>query len=196
MLTNNFGAFGNSPTLAQFRGQAAWALSDKNEIGLWFTVYDRTAVSAGGALGTPVMYRAIDQGNLFWHHKYASCGVDSWFYVGIPLDRRLQQANNGFPVGGSGGTLGSAIVGTNWTLPVTDRLSAYGNAMYMTPSARAGVNSSGAAAATQEFWNFSMGLAWYPGRAARSQTVAGRQWMPYMPLANNSNFLVDVNKTE
>jgi hypothetical protein len=197
MFTNNFGAFGNSPTLSQFRGQVAWAVSDRNEFGVWATVYDRTTTRATGALGTPISYQAIDQGNLFWHHKYAAYGADSWFYVGVPLDQRIAQTPNpAFPVGGYGGSLGSMIVGTNWLLPITDRLSGYANVMYMKPSARQGVSPTGAVAAAQEFWNIGAGLTWYPGRAARSRTVAGRQWMPYMPVANNSSFLVDATKTE
>jgi hypothetical protein len=66
----------------------------------------------------------------------------------------------------------------------------------MRPSAAEGVNAAGAYAAAQEFWNVSCGMAWYPGRAARSKTVAGREWMPYLPVANNSNFMVDATKTE
>ena len=48
----------------------------------------------------------------------------------------------------------------------------------------------------QEFWNVSMGLAFSPGGNLRSKTIAGRTWMPYLPVANNSNFLVDASKTE
>ncbi len=97
MLSDNFGVFGNSPTLAQSRGQVAWAFGPKNEVGVWATVQDRsvtraTGAPAGGifaAPGTPVSYQAIDQGNLFWHHKYGAYGADSWFYVGVPLDGAL-----------------------------------------------------------------------------------------------------------
>ncbi|HEY5311556.1 MAG TPA: DUF6666 family protein, partial [Pirellulales bacterium] len=110
MFSNNFGAFGNSPTLSQWRGQVAWAFGPKNEVGMWATVQDRTVTRATGAplagVGTPVTYQAIDQGNLFWHHKYATYGADSWTYIGIPLDKRLATPANsaGFPVGGSGGS--------------------------------------------------------------------------------------------
>jgi hypothetical protein len=202
MITNNFGAFGNSPTLSQWRGQLAWALSAKNEVGMWATVQDRsvtrtTAVPPGVGAFAPITYQAIDQGNLFWHHKFATNGADSWSYIGIPLDKRLATPANsaGFPIGGSGGSLGSFIVGTNLLIPINDRLSGYANMMYMRPSAAEGVSPTGASAAAQQFWNVSFGMAFYPGRAARSQTVAGREWMPYLPVANNSSFLVDASKT-
>ncbi len=81
-------------------------------------------------------------------------------------------------------------------IPISDNLSGYANVMYMKPSAHEGVSPTFASAAAQEFWNVGVGLGWYPGHAARSQTVAGRQWMPYMPVANNSSFLVDSTKTE
>ncbi|HEY5314176.1 MAG TPA: DUF6666 family protein [Pirellulales bacterium] len=198
MIANNFGVFGNSMTLGQVRGQVAYAFGPRNEIGVWATVWDRSVTRATGAVGTPVSYQAIDQGNVFWHHKYATYGADSWVYAGIPLDGRIATPANsaGFPVGGSGGSIGSFIVGSNLLIPVTDRLSAYANMMYMRPSAAEGVNAAGAYAAAQAFWNVDFGMAFYPGRAARSRTVAGREWMPYMPVANNSSFLVDATKTE
>ncbi|HWC91115.1 MAG TPA: DUF6666 family protein [Pirellulales bacterium] len=198
MIANNFGVFGNSMTLGQVRGQVAYAVGPRNEFGLWATVWDRTVTRASGAIGTPVAYQAIDQGNVFWHHKYAAYGADSWMYAGIPLDGRIATPANsaGFPIGGSGGSLGSFIVGSNLLVPINDRLSAYANFMYMRPSAAEGVNAAGAFAAAQQMWNVDFGMAFYPGRAARSRTVAGREWMPYMPVANNSTFLVDSTKTE
>ena len=44
-------------------------------------------------------------------------------------------------------------------------------------------------------YDFMVGLNFYPARNARSTTVAGRAWMPYMPVANNGSFLVDSNQT-
>jgi hypothetical protein len=196
MFTNNFGAFGNSPTLSQFRGQAAWALSAWNQVGVWSAIEDRTVTRSTGALGTPITYQAIDQANVFWDHQYGAFGATSRFSVGVPLRNRLDQVANGFPVGGYGGTLGGLILSTNWTAPVTDRMSLYANAMYMMPTAHAGVSTLGASAAAQEFWNVSVGLSFSPRGNLRSKTIAGRRLMPYLPVANNSSFLVDASKTE
>jgi hypothetical protein len=197
MISDNFGVFGNSPTLAQFRGQAAWALSAWNQVGVWATIEDRYVTRGTGALGTPLAYQAIDQGNVFWDHQYGSFGATSRFSFGVPLNKRLDQTANGFPVGGYGNTLGSFILSSSWTAPITTRMSLYANAMYMKPSAHEGVNfGSGAIATAQEFWNVSMGLAFSPGGNLRSKTIAGRAWMPYLPVANNSSFLVDTTKTE
>jgi hypothetical protein len=196
MMTDNFGVFGNSPTLAQFRGQAAWALSAWNQIGVWGTIEDRYVTRATGALGTPVAYQAIDQGNVFWAHQYGAYGATSRFSVGIPLNDRLAQTANGFPVGGFGNTLGEFIVSSNWNVPINNYLSLVANGMYMKPSAHAGINAGGNVATAQEFWNVSFGVAISPGGNIRSKTIAGRAWMPYLPVANNSSFLVDSDKTE
>ena len=40
---------------------------------------------------------------------------------------------------------------------------------------------------------FTIGLAFYPQRNARSSTVAGQCWMPLLPVANNGYFLVNTN---
>lgn len=195
MFSDNFGAFGNSPTLGQFRGQAAWALSAWNQVGLWATLEDRMATRSTGALGVPVAYQAIDQGNLFWDHQFGSFGATSRLYAGVPLNGRLQQSPAGFPVGGAGNTLGAFILGSNLNFPLSDRVATYVNVMYMKPSAHAGVQG-GAYAAAQEFWNVAAGLAYSPGGNLRSKTIAGRSWMPYLPVANNSSFLVDASATE
>lgn len=200
-FNNNFGTFANSPTLGQWRGQIAYAFSAWNEIGFWGAIRDRGAQKI-----TPLglqEYSAINQGNLFWHHKYQRWGADSRFYIGIPNQHRLNQDFANFGPAGAGGSLGTFIVGTNWNVPINDRLDMYANAMYMRPSAHAGATTgplgpgAGTAyASAQDFWNISFGLTYYPGRAARSSTVAGRKWMPYLPVANNGTFLVDTNLTQ
>jgi hypothetical protein len=75
----------------------------------------------------------------------------------------------------------------------------YADGMYMKPSAHAGssIGPNGTAfASAQEFWNVSFGVVFYPDHAARSSTVAGRKWMPYLPVANNSSFMIDTNVTQ
>ena len=40
-----------------------------------------------------------------------------------------------------------------------------------------------------------MGVVWYFGGHAVSHSINGACWLPYMPVANNSTFLVDQNIT-
>lgn len=174
MVNHNYGFMAASPTLGQWRGQAEWAFSGRNSLGLWATVRDR-----GYDRGTnqnPLTLRPLSQLEIFWHHKYVQ-GADSWFYLGLPTAKKL----------GGLGTLGSLIMGGSAQVPISRQLAIYANAMYMWPSA-----SPGPTAATQDAYNVSVGLAWYPGRNARTRTINGGCWLPYLPLANNSNFLVDI----
>lgn len=195
MLNDQFGTFANSPTLSQLRMQAGWAFNACNEIGAWGAVHTRTATRQNVfAPGLTQTYQAINQVDFFWHHKWMKFGGDSWFYAGVPQQSRLNQGA-AFPAG-AGGTLGEFIVGTNWLVPLSSCVSMYANAVYMKPSSHAGVQPGGAVAAAQEFWNLSFGLAIYPQHAARSTTVAGRTWMPYMPVANNGSFFVDTDRTQ
>ena len=103
------------------------------------------------------------------------------------------------PNGGYGDTLGSFILGANLTLPISERLSAYANGTYMKPSSHAGFDQGGGqvlgVARAQEFWNIGFGLMYSPEGKLRSKTIAGRTWMPYLPVANNGSFLIDSNVT-
>ncbi len=56
-------------------------------------------------------------------------------------------------------------------------------------------SSPGPSAASDETWDFSVGLNIYPKRRAKTGSVAGEQIMPLLPIANNGSFLVDTDKT-
>jgi hypothetical protein len=195
MIGSNFGTFGSDLSLSQWRGEIAYALNGCNEFGLWGARHDRGYSNSFGALGTPIEYRATNQIDLFWNHTFCQTGAEGGIYVGLPTETRLAQAPSGFPVGGFGGKLGFVILGTNWNVPLTDRLSLFANGTYMAPSQGAGGVPTGAFAATQEFWSISFGLNFYLDRNALR--CAGRpSFMPLMPLANNGTFITDCNKTE
>jgi hypothetical protein len=118
--------------------------------------------------------------NLFWHHKFCT-GADSWLYVGIPENDRLESIfNNG------GHSLGTWTIGALLEAPLSDRLSLYANGSYFRPSA-----SGGPLAAIESGYDVGFGVVWYFGRNAISHSLNGRCWTPYLPVANNSTFLVD-----
>ncbi|HWA98407.1 MAG TPA: DUF6666 family protein [Pirellulales bacterium] len=188
MVNNNFGQYAQSFSLSQWRGQVGWALSDKNEVGLWGALRDRgysKTLALGAPLGTGTNYwRPINQLNAFWHRKFIRCGADAWFTIGYAESYRLNQSP------GYGGSLGGAIFGTMVNVPVNDRLAIYANWQYMAPTAT--VRS--VAASGDETFNLMFGFAVYPGGTARSSTVAGRKNMPLMNVANNGTFFVDTNR--
>ena len=78
------------------------------------------------------------------------------------------------------------MVGANVQVPLSDRLALYANGSYFRPS-----SAAGQAASAESGYDVSMGIAWYLGRHAVSHSINGACWLPYMPVANNSTFLVD-----
>jgi hypothetical protein len=177
MFNDGWGVFATSPTLGQWRGQAEWAFSDQNGVGVYGCVRDLPSTSAlvGPTFPVAVTTRGVSQVNLFWHHKF-DYPAESWLWVGCPQNDRL----NG------DASLYAWIIGAAMQCPITDNLALYGNAEYAHPSAAAG-----AIASAESAWNVSAGVLWYFGGGAHTHALNGEKWMPYMPVANNSTFLVD-----
>ena len=179
MVDDQWGEYGAHPTLGQWRGQIEYAFSDCNSLGLWGCRRDlnaqQTFVESG--VRVPVMNRAISQLNLFWRHKFCS-GADSSLWIGIPDHGRLN---------GNGSVL-DWMVGASVQAPLSERLCAYANGAYFHPSAAAGDDG-----AMESGYNVGMGVVWYFGGGACTHGLHGRPADAYMPLANNSNFLVEQN---
>jgi hypothetical protein len=182
MVNNNWGEFGTSPTLGQWRGQVEYAVSGCNAFGVLVCVRDRKSeqVSPHDDEGVLVENRTVNQTSFFWHHKFCQ-GADSWLYVGIPGRDRLTGE----------GSLGDWTVGANVQVPLTERLAMYANASYFRPSEAAGSRAS-----IESGYDVGMGIAWYFGGHAVSHSINGACGLPYMPVANNSTFLVDQKVTE
>jgi hypothetical protein len=179
MFTDNFGIFAQDPVLAQWRGQVGYAVGPWNELGLWGTlrgIDDTRNVPFFG----PTTWRPVEQVNLYWRHKWGPGGPDTWVWFGVPEDERLE----------GGGSLGDYLAGAAANAPLADRVMLYTLVTYMHPSA-----GLGAPGATEEAWNFAIGLAFYPAANTRTATVADRTWLPQMPVANNGYFLVDTSQT-
>jgi hypothetical protein len=178
MFNDNFGQYALNPTLSQWRGQIGYVTSAANEFGVWGTLRgmgDSRMVPGEG----PTSFRAIDQLNFFWHHKWGFRGADTSLWVGVPQRTRLT----------GDASLGDYLVGVSASLPLNDRIAVYNLLTYMHPSAH-----PGPVGADEDAWNFTIGLAFYPARNARTNTVAGQCWTPQMPVANNGYFLVDTNR--
>ena len=178
MFNDNYGLFAEDPTMGQWRAQAGYALSDRDEAGLWGTWRLQSDTLDVPFFG-PTTWRAINQINTYWHHKWQAGGPDTWLWLGLPENDRL----NG------DGSLGDYLVGALANCPFGERIALYATVSYMHQSAAAGP-----AGATEDAWNLTTGLSFYPARTARTRTVAGQCWMPQLPVANNGTFLVDVSQ--
>jgi hypothetical protein len=174
MFNDMWGLGGVSPTLGQWRGQIEYALSGCNAVGVWGCARDLSSVQSR-PFQTEITNRAISQANLFWHHKFCS-GADSYLWFGIPDHGRI----NG------DGSLIDWTLGASVQVPLSEQLALYANGAYFHPSAAAG-----ATAAVESGYDIGMGVVWYFGGGARSRAINGRCANAYMPVANNSSFLVD-----
>ncbi|MFO1023000.1 MAG: hypothetical protein U0903_20235 [Planctomycetales bacterium] len=184
MLSNNYGVFAQNPTLTQWRAQVSYVLSPSNEVGLWGTwrgAWKGASDSRDVQFFGETTWRPLGQLNAFHRHKWGDGGPETMMWAGIPEQSRLAA---------EGGTLGDYLAGGSLVAPLSDRMSAYALVTYMHQSA-----SIGPAGATGEAWNFTVGFSYFPGRNARSSTVAGQQWAPMLPVANNGYFLVDTDKS-
>ena len=177
MINANYGVFASNPTLSQLRVQAGYAISDATEFGIWGAWRLMDDSRDVPRVGT-VRWRPIDQVSGYWHYQWQSYGPETWVWIGVPERDRLDAS----------GSLGEWLVGALTTAPLTDRLGLYALVTYMHPSAR-----PGGVGATEDAWNFTIGLAFYPAANARNRSVYGERWMPQLPVANNGYFLVDTH---
>ena len=177
MLNSNFSVFAEDPTLSQLRGQLGYATSACNEFGVSgvLRVLDDTqTVKFFG----PTTWRPVNHVSAYWHHKWHCGGPDTWISLGIPERTRLS----------GGGSLGDFLASVRAVCPFSDSVGLYASVSYMHQSA-----SPGDEGAKDDAWNFTIGVAFYPGHNARTTTVAGQRWMPLLPVANNGRFLVDAS---
>jgi hypothetical protein len=163
-------------TMGQWRGQVEYALNESNGVGAYGCLRDRYMTQTVTNVGL-VTARPVSQCNMFWHHKFEST-AESWLWFGIPEKERLA----------GGGSLGDWIIGANVQAPISANLALYGNAQYMHPSAAAVATTASAA---ESSWNVGAGVVWYFGGGASTSELNGAKWLPYLPVANNSTFLVD-----
>jgi hypothetical protein len=179
MVTSNYGIFAENPTLGQWRGQLGYALGPWYEIGIWAAWRGQGDTRQVSGFGE-VAWRPVEQFNFYTRYKWGEDGVDTWLWIGLPEEDRLNGDNS----------LGDYTVGALANVPLSDRLMLYALVAYMHPS-----SAPGPAGSREESWCFAVGLSIYPGRNAKSRTVGDQCWMPLMPVANNGTFLADASQT-
>jgi hypothetical protein len=169
LITDNLGEDGWEVGLGQFRGQVGYALSHCDEVGLMASIRaDDDEVD--GSSNNEDATSAIDQLSVFWHHKWPF-SADTTVYTGIVED------------------VGEWIFGAKGEVPISNCVSLFGGVHYILPSTSGGGSENYA----EEIWNVTVGVAYYPGGNAVSKSVAGRRWMPLLPVADNGTFALDIS---
>ena len=182
MINDGFGAYQQSFTLGQVRAQVAYALTARNEVGIWGTIRNGQEIKYD-PLGNQLQYRAISQGSIFWHHKFGPGRADLWLATGLPSSYRLGGNPN---INTNNSDFESNIYSFRLEVPVSDRWKFFTNFQGWRPTN---------AASTHSLFDIMSGISFYPSGNARTRTVAGQTWMPYLPVANNGSFMVDTNQT-
>ncbi len=171
LITDNYSEHAWEFGIGQFRGQLGYALDCYNEVGFMFALHtnDEERALSGGQSSS---VSALDQGSLYYRHHFC-WGADTMLYVGLAEEP------------------GDFIFGMRNEVPLSERCSLYANAQYILPSTSGGDDASRNMFA-EEFWNVSVGFAFYPNCNAVSKSVCGRRWMPLLPVADNGSFAVDI----
>jgi hypothetical protein len=165
MDDNNYGVGGDELTLSQIRAQLGYAINECNEIGVW-TAFRATDDEWDVVPGATIDVRPVNQLNFFWHHNW-EFGADTTAYFGVADG------------------LSDATFGLIGNAPLSQRVALFGGFNYYIPSA-----GPGPGGATEEFWNVSFGIAFYPGAKAVNPTVSGHRGLPLLDVANNGTFQV------
>lgn len=172
MYADNIGEEADEIYIGQWRLQFGYALSTSDEIGFWTTQggeeeemedFDRDV-------------HALHQYNFYWHRKWCT-GADTRTWLGFAEDP------------------GSFVFGADAQYPLSDCMALTASFQYILPSDDGGdrfvagepINSGYA----REYWNFVVGVSYYPGGNAKTKSVTGRRYMPLFHVADNGSLALE-----
>lgn len=164
-----YGVFELSPTLAQIRGQIGYLIKGGNELGFLGSYATQSSYKHVSAI--PIQFRAVSQVNAFWRHIFKN-GGETMFWGGSPYTKGLMYKS---------GRSGDYIVGARFKAPLTSHLSLQGHGVYM---------GSRNGSADQESRNYAANVCFGLSYSFGGSKSAAK---PYMPIGDNSNFIVDTN---
>lgn len=167
---NHFGEQAQEILLTQVRGIVGYAVDEANELGIWGASranWQRLDQDTG-----TYRVRGLAQASAFWHHNW-SFGGDTWLYFGAAEEPA------------------EWVLGFNGQAPLNDSIALFGGVAWGIPSAPAGDPNFGQDQNySEEYWNLSFGIVWYPGAKAENRSVSGHRGLPLLPVADNGSFLV------
>lgn len=177
MWNKNASVFACTYDISQLRFQGGYQYDLCNEYGIWATLDVHT--SHPHSEGIPLAYRAINQINVYWMHRFENC-AKTMIWIGTPYKKSLMF---------SGGRAGKFLIGGQFHVPLTCQFSIDGHASYMAGHSAAG-NASTPPGLRQRNYaaNICIELKWFfdPQETCLE---------PYMSIGNNSNFIADTNLT-
>ncbi len=175
MFNENLGVFFLNPNMGQLRAALAYLFGQSNELGLWGTYGVTTSHKMTS--GIPVEFRAISQVNLFWRYHFSN-GSNTTVWGGVPYRKGLMFES---------GPAGTFIIGADFRVPLAQRWSLDGHAVYMGP------RSSPEEFRSRDYVSDVCIALTYSFGSIKPSKNRQSNFSPYFPMANNSNFLVDTN---
>lgn len=169
MLNKSLGVFAVNPFISQVRAQLGYLIHCSNEVGVWASINTNTSNKESASV--PLQFRAISQANIFWTYHFKNKAFTT-LWVGTPYRQGLMFTS---------GRAGTFLVGTRFQAPLTRHLSIMGHGMYM------GAREASAGEASK---NYAADVCFGITYAFGAENVRNQS---YMPIANNSNFIIDTN---
>ncbi len=155
--------------VGQIRGLLGIALTDRNELGFWFT----TRCKEDFVNANIGQLRGVNQYNLYLRHLFDFGGTGMIYFGGVD---HLSAASWDF--------------GGQFTAPLSKHVGLYTNGAFLMPSTQAGSIGS-----DQLLWSLGGGLVFTFGDL-RAASVTGNPVEALLPVANNGSFVVTTTRND
>ena len=158
--------------LGQYRGRGGYAVTNADEMGIWFTVSQKH--DSGAFLNIPVTLTPLSQGSLYWQHTFPT-GARCMGWIGVCEGHA--QAN--LALGDLKKTGDQFLFGAEVDVPLNRYLALYGQANFISPADSGTVDAF-------------LGVAIYPG--GRAFPSIRSPFAPFLSLANNTTFATNLSR--
>lgn len=162
MWNKNYGLLAHNPFLMQIRQQHGYVYNECHEFGIWVT----TRINNTEQKNPYVIYRSISQMNAYWKQTFCN-QAETMLWIGLPYEKHIVYSNK---------LTARFILGCSFKAPLTSRIDIEGHANYMLGHQVQGFREYATNVCIQLKWSF--------GEKTNLST-------PYLPVANNSNFMMD-----
>ena len=169
-FANNVGEEAKAVKLGQFRGQAGYAISEFAEWGMKFSLRADEDFLQHQARIVPV--HALDQLTIYWTQNWET-GLETELLLGVAEEP------------------GAGVFGFNATAPATEYFGVFGNFYYIIPSTRGGDAAPINNAHSEQYFNVTFGIIYYPGEYARPTNISGFDGVPLIGLPDNGTFAIE-----